>query len=444
MRKAKGMGEETSKGQGTAKRFGLPALLAAGAVALAIGLGIGMTTGKGASPEAESQATEATEATDTGSVQGAESQSWMDYVKQLAKDEGINGEELYKPSNASVDEWMRICVNRADFENVKLVDGPVYVIGHKNPDADTVCSAIAYANLLNELGIDAQPVIAGDINRETAYILDHAGVATPQVIDNVAGKNVCIVDHSEYAQAVDGLDEANVIAIVDHHNTGSVETYDAVIYDGRPAGSTADIVWRNYMNYGVDLNKQMAEILLGATMSDTKILKADSTTMADYLASASLADIAGIDDIKAYYDEMSRARLSLDGMSDRQVFENDLREYEFAGSTYCIAVVEIFDEDEAAGLVERMKAEMEAEKAERALDYMYAQVTAFHDDVSFTYLVPVDEASRELAEATFGQEENCTWDGTSFVFKPGCGRKTYLVPKLNETLDKRRDLANAA
>jgi hypothetical protein len=75
---------------------------------------------------------------------------------------------------------------------------------------------------------------------------------------------------------------------------------------------------------------------------------------------------------------------------------------------------------------------------------MYAQVTAFHDDVSFTYLVPVDEASRELAEATFGQEENCTWDGTSFVFKPGCGRKTYLVPKLNETLDKRRDLANAA
>ena len=166
--------------------------------------------------------------------------------------------------------------------------------------------------------------------------------------------------------------------------------------------------------------------------------------MADYLASASLADIAGIDDIKAYYDEMSRARLSLDGMSDRQVFENDLREYEFAGSTYCIAVVEIFDEDEAAGLVERMKAEMEAEKAERALDYMYAQVTAFHDDVSFTYLVPVDEASRELAEATFGQEENCTWDGTSFVFKPGCGRKTYLVPKLNETLDKRRDLANAA
>ena len=411
--------EETSKGQGTAKRFGLPALLTAGAVALAIGLGIGMTTGKGASPEAESQAAEATEATDTGSVQGAESQSWMDYVKQLAKDEGINGEELYKPSNASVDEWMRICVNRADFENVKLVDGPVYVIGHKNPDADTVCSAIAYANLLNELGIDAQPV-------------------------NVAGKNVCIVDHSEYAQAVDGLDEANIIAIVDHHNTGSVETYDAVIYDGRPAGSTADIVWRNYMNYGVDLNKQMAEILLGATMSDTKILKADSTTMADYLASASLADIAGIDDIKAYYDEMSRARLSLDGMSDREVFENDLREYEFAGSTYCIAVVEIFDEDEAAGLVERMKAEMEAEKAERALDYMYAQVTAFHDDVSFTYLVPVDEASRELAEATFGQEENCTWDGTSFVFKPGCGRKTYLVPKLNETLDKRRDLANAA
>ena len=443
---------------GTTRSFGLTALLVACVVALGIGLAFGLGIGKGSATDAAAPAaggeqvaepaateTAAADATDAAASAGSGTHDWVAEVEQYAKDNGIDARELYKPSNTIVDEWLRICINRSDFENTKLVDGPIYVIGHKNPDSDTVCSAIAFANLLKELGLDAVPAVTeADLNRESAYILERAGVETPQVLDNAAGKNVYLVDHSEYAQAVDGLKEANVVGIIDHHNTGSVETYDALVYDARPAGSTADIVWKCYMNYGVELTKPMAELLLGATLSDTKCLQMETATVADYLAVESLAEIAGIEDVKAYYDDLSRARLSLAGMTDREIFENDLRSYEFAGSTYCIAVVEIFDEEEAAPLVESMKAEMEAEKDERGLDYMYAQVTALHDDVSFTYLVPVDEASKALAEATFGQEENCTWDGSAFVFKPGCGRKSYLVPKLNETLDKDGALADAA
>lgn len=439
------------KNQGTAKSFGLPVVVMACVVALAIGLGIGFGVSKSSAPasggqESEAQETSEPAVTDENEATTSGTHSWVAEIEQYAKDQGFDGEKIYQPSNTLVDEWLRICSNRSDFENIKLVDGPIYVIGHKNPDADTVCSAIAYANLLRQLGFDAQPAITQEPNRETAYILERAGVETPQIIDSAAGKNVFLVDHSEYAQAVDGLKEAHVIGIIDHHNTGSVETPDAIVYDASPSGSTADIVWKNYMNYGVELDKQMATLLLGATLSDTKFLQLDSTTIADYLASASLADIAGIEDVQAYYDDLSRARLSLDGMTDREIFQNDLREYEYKGKTYCIGVVEIYDEEEAAPLVERMKAEMEAEKDELGLDYMYAQVTAYHDDVSFTYLVPVDDASRELADITFGSEENCTWDGTSFVFKPGCGRKTYLVPKLNVVLEQQQQeaLADAA
>ena len=443
------MSEGTSQNTGKANGVKLTAVLVACAVALAVGLGVGFGIAKGTSPAADTQATDATAASEPvqeaeGTVSGEGDTSWVAQFEQYIKDAGIDGQDLYKPSNTAVDEWLRILINRSDLENINLVEGPIYVIGHRNPDADTVCSAIALANLLGKLGLDAEPAITDDINRETAYILERAGVETPQVLENAAGKNVWLVDHSEYAQAVDGLSEANVVGIMDHHNTGSVQTYDAIIYDARPSGSTADIVWRNYMNYGVDVDKQMATLLLGASLSDTKFLQMDTTTLADNLAAASLADIAGIEDVKGYYDEMSRARLSLEGMTDREIFENDLRAYEFAGQKYCIAVVEVFDESEVAPLVERMKAEMEAEREELGLDYMYAQVTALHDDVSFTYLVPVDEASRALAEITFGEEPNCTWDGTSFVFKPGCGRKTYLVPKLNEALDKNATLADAA
>ena len=103
-------------------------------------------------------------------------------------------------------------LNRSIIEGMSVGDGPVYVIGHRSPDADTVCGAVAYARLLNMLGYEAEAVITEPVNRETAFILAEAGVATPPVLEDASGETVFLIDHSEYAQAVEGLEDAHIVA----------------------------------------------------------------------------------------------------------------------------------------------------------------------------------------------------------------------------------------
>ncbi|MBR4121720.1 MAG: DHH family phosphoesterase, partial [Erysipelotrichaceae bacterium] len=192
-------------------------------------------------------------------------------------------------------------LNRAELEKLVLIDGPVYVIGHKSPDSDTVCSAIAYAALMNKLGIDAKPVVAGPINNESKYILERAGVEVPEILYDASGTNIIMVDHSEYAQAVDGLADANIVSIIDHHGVGTVNVGHQLLYNAKPIGATATSIWMTYLNYGVEIDQPIAQILLGAILSDTDNLTASTTISADIKAVETLSKTAGIDDLEEYY-----------------------------------------------------------------------------------------------------------------------------------------------
>ena len=88
-----------------------------------------------------------------------------------------------------------------------------YVIGHKSPDADSIGSAIAYAWLLQQLGINAKPAAAAQVNRETRYALDFFGIEQPEILTEAEGKQFVLVDHSEYSQALDGMKESRLPAI---------------------------------------------------------------------------------------------------------------------------------------------------------------------------------------------------------------------------------------
>ncbi len=88
-----------------------------------------------------------------------------------------------------------------------------YVIGHKSPDADTIGSAIAYAWLLQQLGINAKVAATAEVNRETRYALDFFGMEQPEILTDAAGGQFVLVDHSEYSQALDGMREARVVGI---------------------------------------------------------------------------------------------------------------------------------------------------------------------------------------------------------------------------------------
>ena len=328
---------------------------------------------------------------------------------------------------------LRIRINRSELDGLGKIDGPIYVTGHKSPDADTVGSSIAYAALLRELGYDARPVVLDQINNETRYILEAAGLDEPEILEDASGCNMVLVDHSEYTHSAEGLEDATILSIIDHHGDGAVTTGNQLIYDARPLGSTATIIWIRYRNYGLEPDRQTALVMMGAILSDTGNLQSNATTFADREALKALSKTAGISDTDAFYQEMFKASLSYAGMTDEEIFYSDYKEYESNGRQYSIGCINVYDEAGAQEMAERMKALIPSTLAAAGMDMAFAQISIFHDDLSITYLVPSDPAAAEVIEAAFG--DTAVFDGTSYVLTPGISRRQVLVPAITDVLE---------
>ena len=335
-------------------------------------------------------------------------------------------------SKYQAEQELNIRLNRSDLEGLGEIDGTIYVTGHKSPDSDTVGSTIAYAALLQALGYDARPVVLGRINNETRYVLESGGLEAPMLLEDASGCNMVLVDHSEYTQSAEGLQDAKVITIVDHHGDGSVTTGNQLIYDARPLGSTATVIWIRYRNYGIEVDPQVAFAMVGSILSDTKNLQSYTTTFADREALKVLSELAGIKDTDAMYQKMYQASLSYDGMTDEEILFDDYKEYECDDTKYAIGCINAYDEDSAADLIERMTKALPAAQASRGMDFSFAQISIYHDDISVTYLVPSNEAADEVLETAFGND--AVYDGTSYRLEPGVSRKQVVVPAITDVL----------
>ena len=326
-----------------------------------------------------------------------------------------------------------IRLNRSELEYLDEIEGPIYVTGHKSPDSDTVGSSIAYAALLQSLGYDAHPVVLGSINSETKYILEAAGLETPEQMEDASGCNMILVDHSELTHSAEGMRDAQIVGVIDHHGIGSVTAPKPLLYDAKPLGATATVVWIRYCNYGLVPDRQTALVMLGALLSDTNNLKT-GTTAADREALKALSSLAGIQDTDAFYQGMFKASIAYEDMSDEEIFFSDYKEYTTAsGTTYGIACVSAYDEEAAADLLARMQAEFPSAAAGTGMDLLFAQISIFHDDISITYLVPSNEAAFEVLETAF--RDRATFDGMICRLEPGISRKSVLVPAIVAVLE---------
>ena len=312
------------------------------------------------------------------------------------------------------------------------ITGTIYVAGHKSPDSDTVGSSIAYAHLLHTLGYDAQPVVLGEINNESKYILNAAELQIPEVLENAAGCNMVLVDHSEYMQSVEGCKDANIIGIIDHHADGSVSTEGQLIYDARPLGATATVVWMRYRNYGITPDRQTALVMMGAIISDTKNLQSGSTTYADRVALKELSNLAGVKDVDAFYRDMYEASLSYEGMTDEEIFFSDYKEYENGGTKYSIGNINAYDEKSAKELAERMQKVFPTVLASTSMDMAFAQINVFHDDVSFSCLIPSNDAAAKVLEAAF--HDTAVHEEIWYKIEPCASRKKVVVPAIANVL----------
>ena len=323
-------------------------------------------------------------------------------------------------------------LNRSSVENMDTGEGTIYVIGHRSPDMDTVCSAIAYARLLGLMGYKAEARITEAVNRETDYILKEAGVDLPPVLEDAAGENIFLVDHSEYAQAAEGMEDAHVVGILDHHGVGTVTTGHQLVYEARPIGSTATIIWLDYQNYGLEIDRTTAFLLLGAVLSDTDGLTGSTTCEADRQAVPALAELAEVPDTAALYKAIRTEKLSYEGMSDQEILFSDYKEYEAGGDTFGIGLINSIDEETSKKLAEQMKKALPEGFRSKNVDLMYASVGIREEGVKIDYIIPADEYSKQMFEDAFPNYDE--YDGTSFIFRSGLGRKTKFVPGLTDYL----------
>ena len=237
------------------------------------------------------------------------------------------------------------------------------IFGHKSPDTDTICSALVLANLRTKLGDTVKACRLGELNKETKYALNYLNVEAPELISGVEkDQEVILVDHNEFAQSADGIENAKIKMVVDHHRIYGFETAEPLYYRAEAVGCTCTIIYKMHKENNVEIDKTMAGLMLSAIISDTLLLKSPTKTDEDEKAVNELAEIAGID-YKTYGLEMLKAGTDLSDLSAQELITLDCKECSLNGKKAKIAQVNSADIpamlERKVEIEEAMKADIE-------------------------------------------------------------------------------------
>ncbi|MFH5801734.1 manganese-dependent inorganic pyrophosphatase [Haladaptatus sp. CMAA 1911] len=302
-----------------------------------------------------------------------------------------------------------------------------YVVGHQQPDTDTICSAVAYAWLKQAQGADVIPARAGKLNPETQFVLDRWDVESPSLIDDATGEQLILVDHNEYSQTVPGAQDAKIVEVVDHHRIGDVKTGDPIFFRTEPVGSTATILTRLYDDAGKTIDTQTAGLLLSGLLSDTVVLRSPTTTDRDRVVADRLAEIAGVD-TEEYGKELLQRKSKIGEKSPREMVLSDFKEFEFGSDRVGIGQVETVEPAVVLNQRDDVLAAMDDVTAERGYTAFVLLVTdLLEEDTTALIAGGAVDTVEEGLDTTFTDRE---------AFLPGVmSRKKQVVPPL-ETVFK--------
>ncbi len=220
------------------------------------------------------------------------------------------------------------------------MENKVLIFGHKNPDTDTICSAMVKEILYKKNGCEkSKAVRLGNVNKETQYVLNYLGLEAPELIEKVEeGQEVILVDHNEFNQSVEGIEKAKILEVVDHHRIANFETSEPLYYTARPFGCTSTILYKEFKNRNIEIEKTEAILMASAIISDTLLLKSPTTTDHDRKALEELGKIAGIN-VEEYGLEMLKAGTDLDDFSAEELINLDAKSLDKDETKFVIAQV---------------------------------------------------------------------------------------------------------
>jgi manganese-dependent inorganic pyrophosphatase len=301
----------------------------------------------------------------------------------------------------------------------------VYVVGHKSPDTDSVCAAIALADLKSKLGVECKPAVQGELSPESKFVLDKFGCDAPELLKDATDKQIMLVDHSDLSQSLDNLNKGELMAIVDHHKVGDVTTPNPIEVWTWPVGCTCTVLKSMYDFYGVEIPKNIAGIMTCAILSDTVIFKSATCTDADKKAAETLAQKAGLDDLQELGIEMFKVKSAIEGTPVRELVMRDFKDFDMSGNKVGIGQLEVVDLSLLDGVKNDLAQDISSLKGEGNYHSVFLLLTDIMKEGSEMLLVSDDPSKVEKAFGVAPSGDKAWLDGVM-------SRKKQVVPNFEK------------
>lgn len=252
---------------------------------------------------------------------------------------------------------------------------------------------------------------------------EYAGMISRRNLLNMSRKKIIMVDHNEKNQAVDGIENAEILEIIDHHRLGSLETISPVFFRNQPLGCTATIIYEMYQEAGVPVDKTTASLLCAAIVSDTLMYRSPTCTQKDKNTAEELAGIAELE-VEEFARDMFKAGSNLTSKSPEEIFHQDFKKFSINEISFGVGQINSMSGAELLEIRERLLPYMEKSWQSHGVSMIFFMLTDIVQES--TELIYMGNNSSELITAAF----NLIPEERSFILPGVVSRKKQLIPAI--------------
>jgi manganese-dependent inorganic pyrophosphatase len=256
------------------------------------------------------------------------------------------------------------------------------------------------------------------VDNDDRYI----GTVSRRNLLGIKKKQVILVDHNEKSQAVDNIDDADILEIVDHHRLGTLQTLQPIYFVNQPVGCTATILYQMYIEKGIEVPESIAGLLCAAIISDTLMFRSPTCTTQDKMAAGALALIAGIN-IEEFASEMFEAGSDLGDKSAEEIFYQDYKKFTFGGTSFGVGQISSMSADELKKIKERLLPLLGNECGKNGVSMVFFLLTDIRK--SSSEIIYAGEKAQDLITTAFRDAEET--DG-GYWLEGLLSRKKQLIP----------------
>lgn len=255
----------------------------------------------------------------------------------------------------------------------------------------------------------------------------YSGMISRRNLLGARRKKIILVDHNEKSQAVDGLEDAEILEIIDHHRLGSLETINPVYFRNQPLGCTATIIYQMYQEHNIEVGTKIAGLLCSAILSDTLVYRSPTCTEIDRVSAEKLAIIAGID-VNDYAKEMFAAGSDLTSKSPEEIFYQDFKKFIVGDVTFGVGQINSMSQEELEDIKDKLVPYMQKAYNDHGVTMLFFMLTNIME--SSTELLYQGSGARELLQNTFKFDKEVK----RIYLKDVVSRKKQIIPALMLTL----------